>query len=196
MARDYGFAPNPFYGWCTLATCQPHIRRLASAGDWVIGTGSKTCERADQIVYAMCVTETLSFNDYWSDPRFQCKRPNLRGSKKQAFGDNIYHPESGSAPWIQEDSHHTFSDGTTNFRNVPTDTKSDRVLLSRNFIYWGGDGPKLPNKFTDGSEIDIRARRGYKNRFPNEIILAFVDWIRDFGDVGFIGEPLDWQQSR
>ena len=149
MARDYGFAPNPFYGWCTLATCKPDIRRLASAGDWVIGTGSKTCERADQIVYAMWVTETLNFNDYWSDPRFQCKRPNPRGSKKQAFGDNIYHRESGSAPWIQEDSYHTFSDGTTNFGNVPTDTKSDRVLLSRNFIYWGGDGPKLPNKFTD-----------------------------------------------
>ena len=41
VARDYGFAPNPFYGCCTLATCKPIIRRMAQVGDWVIGTGSK-----------------------------------------------------------------------------------------------------------------------------------------------------------
>ncbi len=27
--RDYGFAPNPFHGICTLATCKPVIRRVA-----------------------------------------------------------------------------------------------------------------------------------------------------------------------
>ena len=32
---DSGFAPNPFYGYCTLATCKPNIRRSADIGDWV-----------------------------------------------------------------------------------------------------------------------------------------------------------------
>ena len=41
VARDYGFAPNPFFSTCTLATCKPKIRRTASVGDWIIGTGSK-----------------------------------------------------------------------------------------------------------------------------------------------------------
>ena len=42
VARDYGFAPNPFFGVCTLATCKPKIRSAAKLGDWVMGTGSKT----------------------------------------------------------------------------------------------------------------------------------------------------------
>lgn len=33
VAREYGFAPNPFFGWCTLATCKPKIRVTAEVGD-------------------------------------------------------------------------------------------------------------------------------------------------------------------
>lgn len=40
VTHDTGFAPNPFHGYCTLATCKPHIRGRAEAGDWVIGLGS------------------------------------------------------------------------------------------------------------------------------------------------------------
>ena len=28
VARDFAFAPNPFHGYCTLATCKPIIRRV------------------------------------------------------------------------------------------------------------------------------------------------------------------------
>jgi len=34
VARDYGFAPNPFFGFCTLATCKPRLRSVAQVGDW------------------------------------------------------------------------------------------------------------------------------------------------------------------
>jgi len=88
VARDYGFAPNPFFGYCTLATCKPVIRRVARAGDWIVGTGSAEHGRQDYIVFAMRVTEVEAFDDFWEDPRFKRKRPNLRGSNKQAFGDN------------------------------------------------------------------------------------------------------------
>ena len=37
---DSGFAPNPFHGFCTLATCKPGIRAHANVGDWVVGTAS------------------------------------------------------------------------------------------------------------------------------------------------------------
>ena len=142
----------------------------------------------------MRVTETVSFNQYWSDSRFQNKRPNLHGSKKQAFGENIYHRESDSVEWDQENSHHTYSDGTTNFNNVSNDTQSDRILLSNDFVYWGGDGPKLPSEFT-GSMIDIRARRGYRNKFPEPLLKSFVDWMRNIGESGYVGKPLDWQRT-
>lgn len=42
VSRDFGFAPNPFFNFCTLATCKPKIRKDAKIGDWIIGTNSTT----------------------------------------------------------------------------------------------------------------------------------------------------------
>ena len=147
VARDYGFAPNPFSGYCTLATCKPGVRRSAQVGDWVVGTGSAVRQRKGVLLYAMRVSETMSFNDYWVDSRFQCKKPNMRASRKYAFGDNIYHRDDGH--WIQLDSHHSLADGSPNPRNIRNDTKTDRVLLATHFAYWGGSGPRVPDRFRD-----------------------------------------------
>ena len=56
VARDYGFAPNPFFGVCTLATCKPIVRRVAAIGDWIVGTGSKANGRQGPsgLRYACC----------------------------------------------------------------------------------------------------------------------------------------------
>ena len=129
VARDYGFAPNPFYGFCTLATCKPQIRKKAKVGDWIVGTGSRSKGRDGRLVYAMRVTEAMPFDEYWADSRFQHKRPNMHASMKKAFGDNIYHRDEAADPWIQLDSHHSYEDGTQNDRNVRNDTKVNRVLV-------------------------------------------------------------------
>jgi len=52
------------------------------------------------------VDEAMTFEEYWSDPRFHQKKPNLRSSKKQAFGDNIYSKSPRNDTWIQLNSHH------------------------------------------------------------------------------------------
>jgi hypothetical protein len=195
VARDYGFAPNPFYGFCTLATCKPMIRKTAQIGDWVVGTGSKTRGRESNIVYAMRVTETMSFDQYWKDPRFQSKKPYLRGSKKQAFGDNIYHRDSKTRHWHQEDSHHSHPDGTPNKGNIANDTQADRVLISDDFVYWGGGGPKLLKKLRNHNGLDICGKRGHKNAFPDKMIEEFIVWLRSLGQKGYCGEPLDWERS-
>ena len=69
VAIDSGFAPNPFYGFCTLACCKPGIRRTAQEGDYVVGIGPKG--PGNHLVYAMRVTETVEFDDYWQDKRFR-----------------------------------------------------------------------------------------------------------------------------
>jgi len=113
VARDFGFAPNPFHGICTLATCKPRIRKGAVLGDWVVGTGSGAAarKRAGYLVFAMKVEEAISFDDYWKDERYLLKRPNLRGSKKMALGDNIYHRKGEGDDWKQSNSHHTLPSG-------------------------------------------------------------------------------------
>ena len=70
LTRDYGFAPNPFNGICTLATCKPRIRKVAVAGDWIFGTSSVRSGKRPCLVYAMKVSEKITFNQYWQDPNF------------------------------------------------------------------------------------------------------------------------------
>src|SRR5437016_3976950 len=66
--RDFGFAPNPFHGICTLATCKPGIRKMASVGDWVIGLGGGRLKARGRCIFAMRVSRKLTFNEYWSNP--------------------------------------------------------------------------------------------------------------------------------
>ncbi|MCC8948184.1 hypothetical protein H8A97_24500 [Bradyrhizobium sp. Arg62] len=196
VARDYGFAPNPFHGVCTLATCKPRIRKAALTGDWVIGTGSAARKRAGFLVFAMKVEEALTFDDYWKDERFLLKRPNLRSSKKIAFGDNIYHRKGEGYDWKQENSHHTLPDGRTNSVNLNTDTSVNRVLVSRTFTYWGGQGPAVPAEFRNFNGDDIVcAARNHRSNFAPELVQAFLAWLAPLKHDGYSGEPLDWDKS-
>ena len=102
VARDFGFAPNPFFGYCTLATCMVYIREGAEVGDWVAGTGSgrKSVQREGYLVFAMRVEEILTFDEYWSDPRFRVKRP--RYVLKQDEELRRQHLPPGRRRWILE----------------------------------------------------------------------------------------------
>jgi hypothetical protein len=195
VARDYGFAPNPFFNTCTLATCKPGIRRAAQVGDWIVGTGTASRKRKSYLVYAMKVEELSTFNEYWSDARFEQKRPNLRGSKKQAFGDNIYHKAETGGAWQQLDSHHSCSDGSPNLANIANDTQADRVLISDDYSYWGGTGPRIPEEFREHGGVNICAGRGHKVHFPDEFVAEFITWIRGLGVKGYAGQPIDWDRT-
>ncbi len=188
VARDYGFAPNPFHGFCTLATCKPKIRNAAGPGDWIVGTGSKRNGLDGHIIYAMRVSEVMPFNDYWLDPRFHIKRPNLHASRSRAYGDNIYHQDDSGA-WQQADSHHSCEDGSPNASNVRHDTRVNRVLIAKEFIYWGSAAPELPLF----AGIDIRKKGpGHKCNFPVAVIQAFADWLHTREQRGYCGDPIEW----
>lgn len=191
VARDYGFAPNPFFGCCTLATCKPRIRAAANVGDWVVGTGSASKGRKGYLVYVMKVSAVMTFNEYWSSPQYQDKRPTMHGSLMQAFGDNIYHKNS-SGRWVQMDSHHSYSNGRQNPHNIRNDTKIDRILVADKFAYWGGSGPKIPKAFRRFRNVDICAGRNHKSDFPKELAEAFLSWFNSINESGYIAEPYEW----
>lgn len=78
MTCDTGFAPNPFYGVLTLATCKSNIRRVAKPGDWIAGfTGKplnpKQKAGEEKLVYLVRITGKLTFAEYWQ--LFPEKRP-------------------------------------------------------------------------------------------------------------------------
>lgn len=194
VARDYGFAPNPFYGVCTLATCKPRIRSAAQIGDWVVGTGSSAHCKKGFLIYAMCITEIITFNQYWNDQRFQQKKPNLRGSKKQAFGDNIYFKKP-NGHWQQQDSHHSYECGKPNLFNIKNDTQTEKILISTDYAYWGDSGPQIPNKFRNFKGFDLCAGRNHKSQFPESLVKQFVDWFYSLDAKGYLGVPLDWSKT-
>lgn len=145
----------------------------------------------------MRVTGAMSFEQYWADARFQRKKVNLRGSKKQAFGDNIYSKDAATGHWCQANSHHSLDDGSPNPANVKADTGTDRILFSDDFVYWGGAGPELPTRFLDfgPAHENVCAGRGHKNGFSSELVNEFVGWIRSLNETGYSGEPLDWRRT-
>lgn len=65
ITRDYGFAPNPFWNICSLATCKPQIRERALKGDWVAGFGGAKTTIARKMVFLMQVDEICTFDEYW-----------------------------------------------------------------------------------------------------------------------------------
>ena len=165
VARFRICAKSVFQHMYALATCKAGIRRLAQVGDWVVGTGTASRKRRSYLFYAMRVEEALTFNEYWNDPRFGQKRPNLRGSKKQAFGDNIYHKTTPGGTWRQINSHHSYADGSQTSANITNDTQTDRVLISADYVYWGGAGPRIAEKFRNYGGVEICAKRGHKSNF-------------------------------
>lgn len=188
VARDYGFAPNPFHGICTLATCKPKIRKSASVGDYVVGltprgSGNKIC-------YVMLVGSKMSFDQYWDSSYCQIKKPSFNKSYKYSVGDNIYHKKLDGS-WHQENSHHTHEDGSPIQENIDADTgTTDQVLLGDVFSYWGKSALDLPPQFSA-----LKVTRGHKNDFSQRFVEGFVLWFNKI-PKGVLGTPERWTHKR
>lgn len=141
--HDYGINPNPFFGYCTLGHCKPVIRKAISKyvlgknpdgnaeelGIWLVGIASGTNREykpdcGGKVLYAMQVTEVLSYADYWNDERFIHKRaeqPTYKPSNDdfRNCNDNIK------------------SDNEIDCNGKAIKGKDECVLISDNFIYWG-----------------------------------------------------------
>lgn len=199
IEHDFGLAPNPFGKYCTLAVCKPKIRKSSKLkiGDWVLGTGSKALEKStgkkgllSKLIYAMQVTERITFNEYWSDPRFQYKKPRMNGSRVTMFGDNFYHTDENGI-WKQEDSAHSMQDGTCNHGHLKKDISGLNVLISEHFYYFGANAPTIPKEFL------VICKEGIgEKKFENiKIADEFINWITVNFKTGIHGDPYNWPKN-
>jgi hypothetical protein len=136
--------------------------------------GGSRLSATGRCIFAMQVTKKISFDDYWVDPTYAVKKPVRNGSKMTLVGDNIYHRDSQSAAWQQEDSHHSADDGTANLYNLERDTSSNNVLISNRFLYFGKSAPEVPP--------EILHSIGYKNvrshrRIGQDVAQPIIDWL-------------------
>ncbi|CUX55568.1 Nmad2 family putative nucleotide modification protein [Agrobacterium deltaense] len=175
VSYDLGFAPNPFGGLCSLACCKPKIREKAVDGDWIIGLTGVKIKPAMRCVFAMIVTSTTTFDEYWSHPDFTTRRPVRNGTPKKQVGDNIYHRDEPASPWLQEDSVHSQVDGTQCPLNTAHDTRINRVLLSNQFVYFGASAPVMPQTVRDALKYS-RNPRDYR-KFDAVEGKPLIDWL-------------------
>ena len=187
IPRDYGFAPNPFWNVCSLATCKPKIRQRALIGDWISGFGSANTKIANRMVFLMKIDETCTFDEYWEDSRFSSKKPCFDGNYQQCYGDNIYHHINGE--WMQENSHHSYANGI-NPNNLNHDRSVNRVLLSFNYWYFGDNAIELPNCFNNV----IATGRGYK-KIDKNLCKDLITWVSDNFEKGQHGLPYKWSET-
>lgn len=134
LTDDTGFAPNPFWGILSLATCKPKIRNNTVPGMYVAGFTSRTlCNEKvgeEKLVFIMKVTEKTDFNTYYHDKRFTCKKPSA-DNRITKSGDNIYYSFNGK--YLQDRNFfHKQS-------NVERDLESKMVLLSTDFFLFRAD---------------------------------------------------------
>ncbi len=188
LTRDYGFAPNPFFGYCTLACCKPHIRDRASVGDWIIGTGAIENHLIYHLIFLMRVTEKMTFEEYWNDVRFKMKKPVLNGSLKQMHGDNIYYKENGN--WCQMNSHHSFYEGKLNEANLKQDLSGNSILISNDFVYLGRKHFRVPERYVE--LCPNSKQRDYITIQNNSLADEFIGFIRKKYLSGLNGEPINW----
>ena len=141
LTHDTGFAPNPFHGYLSLATCKPTIRRCRIKDDWVAGFVSVKLAgyaarngvnlKPGALVYLMRITEKpIPLEEYFEDQRFAAKKPNLRSSDpKVRCGDNIYYRLNGEIGQLENDQH--------GLGDKDHDLKGKNALVSDHFYYFG-----------------------------------------------------------
>lgn len=155
ITHDSGFAPNPFGGYLTLATCKPGIRRTKGVGDWIAGfTSVALCGDPvgeERLVYLMKVAEKRTIAEYFKDERFRSKIPNLSADQVVGrIGDNIYRPlrPGAVAPsdfeQLKNSNHWDGQIKCSTGEHRTRDTSGQFVLIATQFVYFGDPALYVP----------------------------------------------------
>jgi len=187
VTHDAGFAPNPFFGYCTLANCKPEVRKQATEGDWIIGLAPWEKGKGNKIVYFMRVDEKLDFQSYWRDRRFQQKRPRYDKDVQLRCGDNIYEPlPNGNFRQLRS----LHSDGEVEDpERKAHDLGGKYVLVSETFAYFGSNALTLPLGLAE-----LAVGRGHKCRFSDGVKAEFMQLVRE-RKFGIHAPPLRWPKN-
>jgi hypothetical protein len=180
VTKDTGLAPNPFHGYCTTAVCAPsHMNAKLKRGDWLIGNSPK--EDDYRLVYAMCISDILSMNQYFHDKRFESKKPKPDGTLIQQCGDNIYY-QLGTGEWRRLPSR--FHNNEEKF--IQDVGQADHpVFVAEHYYYFGDRRVAIPDELAGV----IKRGQGLGIIHNEHLIVEFVTWLEANYKPGRIGKP-------
>jgi hypothetical protein len=182
IKTDSGLAPNPFWGYCSLALCTPnHQRARLFRGDWIAGNSSAS--DGHRLVYAMRIDEVLDFDSYSRDPRFKQKQPIPQGTIEEQAGDNFYYLENGTWRRLPSRFH---NDEAFFYKDLGRDLSGRPVFVGQHFIYFGDKRVSFPKRLC---EI-VRRNQGIQYT-KGMLAEQFVVWLERNHKPGVIGKPLN-----
>lgn len=202
LTHDTGFAPNPFWGVLTLATCKPKMRLKRDKGDWIAGfTSSSLCgDRPgdERLIYLMQVGEKLRIAKYFEDDRFADKVPNPDSDQAvQRAGDNIYKPlrpdavEPSDFEQMRNPHHWDGSSSCGVGYARKRDVNGGFVLIGRRFAYFGQNALHIPAEVRPAVPNGVSPYGAPTH--DEECVQAFVDYVFEQAEgKQVIGPPHDW----
>lgn len=162
MTWDTEFAPNPYHGVLTLATCKPVIRRCSQVGDWISGWASVIMHDKNHkvvkftgkqhLIYLAKVDKKLTYGEYWE--QYPEKRPSIDGKpliiKRNGCGgrnevvianadcgDNIYKPIELNIDWKNPAHFKQVDNSNHTEKDKEHDLSGHYVLICNEFYYFG-----------------------------------------------------------
>ena len=187
MTTDSGFAPNPFFGVLTLATCKPAIRRSPNIkkDNWISGWTSRTlCGDAvgqERLVYLAKIDNIIPIAEYWKD--YPQKRNNGKDDNSlESFGDNIYEPTTTG--FIAHANVHHNPKNDPHEKQKKRDIGGKKVIICKEFYYFGKDDSVV---ITNPS-INRPTGRGHRfsnidDNFINEVRDLFINTLKNKGSI-------------
>ena|ERR1035437_4597916 len=187
MRDDAGFAPNPFHGLLTLANCKPLIRKHKVEGDWIAGFTSKALNGdkvgEERLIYLMKVTKKITYDEYWNNLDYECKKPILEDSGfEERAGDNIYKPNIELTY-----DYHQLENKNHKEKDKEHDLKGIYVLVSNQFYYFGNSPIEIPQEIRPSIP---KAQSAHGNK-TSELarIEMFINYVESNYPQGLIDKP-------
>jgi len=181
---DSGFAPHLNNGVLSLACCAGPTREHTETGTYVMGVSAASMEGVKKHlpIYLMRVTEKITFEEYFENPKFEGRVDNIykkegenymRTTEKSTIFDNRY-----------EEEHKEGKDPE----------KSEYVLLSDDFYYFGDmcNENKLHQKMEklcDKVDFSYTAGGNYKKVTDEDVIDDLLNFFEDNYKKGKLGDP-------
>ena len=195
LTHDTGFAPNPFFGYLTLANCKPGIRRTKKIGDFIAGFTSKGLNGdgagKEKLIYIMKVEEIIPHFSYFYDKKFKNKIPKDNKGFIYRAGDNIYKPKM--------DNYKSWEDFETiqNWNHSDGDKKEDlsgeKILVSNEFWYFGKNAISIPQELRP--KVPTKQDKAGWETEP-ELAQKLLDWLKkEFPKYGIYSKPHRWSDN-
>lgn len=201
MTYDTGFAPNPFFGTCTLACCKPTLRTaiakyskrktdslkkeadISSLNIWITGIAGKgladkSKHNEGDVIYLMQVTDIMSFEEY--SKGYRCKIPNpayFSVERKNYGAENTSYKNCGDNIYVF--SHHDEIQRRPSFHNKcghdscndMENNLSSPYILISDHYIYFGETAIFPYDF------HAKGNRGYSVNYSDIERKSFLDFV-------------------